>query len=81
MLSKHQIKLVQDLRLQPNILTTIYIILGLIASIVAIFVFKTEWVASILLFFGGALVALGFEKKVSREIRKIALHMINQHHK
>lgn len=71
MLSKHDELLLKDLRLQPVWLLWLYVVLGVAASIVGLFLLSWSTEAMVCVG-GGFLIALGAEKLVTRRIRAAA---------
>ncbi len=69
-MNKHDELLLKDLKLQPKIIIYFYLFIGIIASIVGLYMSDFSLI-SILTLLGGALIALGIEKLVSLKLRTI----------
>lgn len=69
-MNKHDELLLKDLKLQPKIIIYFYLFIGIIASIVGLYMSDFSLI-SILTLLGGALIALGIEKLVSLRLRTI----------
>lgn len=73
-MNKHDELLLKDLKLQPRIVIYFYLLIGIIASIVGLYISDFS-LTSILTLLGGALIALGVEKLVSLRLRTILVEV------
>jgi len=76
-MNKHDELLLKDLKLQPKIIIYFYLLIGIIASIVGLYISDFS-LTSILTLLGGALIALGAEKLVSLRLRAILVEIADK---
>ena len=73
-MNKHDELFLKDLKLQPKIILYFYLLIGIIASIVGLYMSNFS-LTSILTLLSGALIALGIEKLVSLRLRTILVEL------
>lgn len=73
-MNKHDELLLKDLKLQPKSIIYIYLLVGIIASAVGLYMSNFSLI-SFLVLLGGSLIALGIEKLVSRRLRTILIEI------